>query len=139
MLEVIDLSHVPYRRFFSLVCTDVLDNSTLSPAYRRSEKELHREVSKQSIEPSATTEQTKIAAESDTSRNEGPRETDETLPVTVIKKPAQKGPPFIAAWKSLKQQIVLVFLPKYHHCVILGIGVLTVALLCALTYWHPTR
>ena len=80
-------------------------------------------MSKQSIELRPTTEQNEATADVNTSRNEDPRETDETLPVTVTKKPAQKGPPFMTAWKSFKQQIVSVFKPKYRHCVILGIGV----------------
>ena len=80
-------------------------------------------MSKQSIELQPTTEQNEATADVNTSRNEDPRETDETLPVTVTKKPAQKCPPFMTAWKSFKQQIVSVFKPKYRHCVILGIGV----------------
>ena len=41
-LEAIDMSHVPYRRFFSLVCTDVLDIFTLSRVHLRTEKESQR-------------------------------------------------------------------------------------------------
>ena len=101
-------------------------------------KDFSKKISKRDIELQPTTEQNETAAGSQSSANEGPRETNGTLPVTTDKKPIEKpmkNPlpkrlPFVTAWTSFKRQVILVFNPKYRHCVILGIGVPTVARLC---------
>ena len=100
------------------------------PLFHQSHQELRKSFnskkSVQSIEFQPTTEQNEGAADLHTSRNKSSCETNGTLPVNPNDTKLQKSSSFMTALNDFKQQIILVFEPRYRHCVILGVGVPTV-------------